>query len=337
MEPVRWGVLGAAKIAVEKVIPGLARTAAGTVAAIASRDAGRAEAVARRLGIPRAHGSYESLLADPDVEAVYIPLPNDQHVPWAIRAAEAGKHVLCEKPLALTAAEAERLIPVRDRTGRVILEAFMVRHHPQWLRARELVRAGRIGTPMAVTASFSYHNADPGNIRNSLAQGGGALYDIGCYPVMLSRWLFGAEPERVTALIERDPDCGVDVMTSGLMAFSGGRHASFTTSTRMVPFQRMQCLGSRGRIEVRIPFNAPPDEPCRILIDDGARHGDAGAAVEDMPVADQYALQAEAFARILREGAAADPPLEDAVANLRVIEALFRAGAEQRWVPVGPG
>ncbi|MGQ9370676.1 Gfo/Idh/MocA family protein [Azospirillum sp. ST 5-10] len=331
MDAVRWGILGTAKIAVEKVIPGLRRTDRATVAAIASRDAARAGAVAARLGIPRAHGSYEALLADPAVEAVYIPLPNDQHVPWAIRAAEAGKHVLVEKPLALTAAEAERLIAVRDRTGRVILEAFMVRHHPQWLRARALVRAGRIGDLLAVTASFSYHNADPADIRNRAEHGGGALYDIGCYPVMLARWLFGAEPTRVTALVERDPACRVDVLTSALMAFPGGGHATFTVSTRMVPYQRVQLLGSAGRIEVRIPFNAPPDEPCRILVDDGSRRGDASAVAEDLEAADQYALQAEAFARALRDGVAPEYPLEDAVATLRVIEALFRSGEAGGW------
>lgn len=328
MEPVRWGILGTAKIAVEKVIPGFRRTDTAEVVAVASRDAARAQACAARLGIPKAYGGYEALLADDAVEAVYIPLPNDQHVPWAIRAAEAGKHVLCEKPLALTAAEAESLIEVRDRTGRLVQEAFMVRHHPQWLRVRELIRDGRIGTLLALTCTFSYHNADPANIRNSAEQGGGALYDIGCYPVMLARWLFGAEPERVAALVERDPDMGIDVLTSALMAFPGGGQASFTVSTRMVPYQRVHCLGSRGRIEVLIPFNAPPDRPCRILIDDGSRHADASAVAEDMEVVDQYALQAADFARLLRGGLAPDYPLEDAVANLRVVEALFKAGSK---------
>ncbi|WP_029010506.1 Gfo/Idh/MocA family protein [Azospirillum halopraeferens] len=336
MEPVRWGILSTAKIAVEKVIPALQRTDTAVVTAIASRDGDRAAAAAARLGIPRAHGSYEALLEDPAVDAVYIPLPNDRHVPWAIRAAEAGKHVLCEKPVALTAAEAERLIAVRDRTGRQIVEAFMVRHHPQWLRVRALIREGRIGDPMAITCTFSFHNDDPANIRNRVEQGGGALYDIGCYPVMLARWLFGAEPARVTALVERDPACGVDVLTSALLAFPGGRHAGFTVSTRMVPHQRVECTGSRGRIEVLIPFNAPPDAPCRILLDDGSRRGGASALAEDLPAADQYALQADAFARSLRLGTPPDYPLEDAVATLRVIDALFRSGETGAWEPVAP-
>ncbi|HYD99857.1 MAG TPA: Gfo/Idh/MocA family oxidoreductase [Alphaproteobacteria bacterium] len=335
MQPVRWGILGTARIATEKVIPGLRRTETAEVVAIASRGAAKAEAAARRLGIPAAHASYEALLADPAVEAVYIPLPNEQHVPWAIRAAEAGKHVLCEKPLALTAAEAGSLIAARDRTGMLILEAFMVRQHPQWLRVRELVRGGRIGRLHAIACAFGYHNDDPDDIRNSLRHGGGALYDIGCYPVMLSRWLFGAEPARVAALVERDPAGGTDILTSALMAFPGGGQASFTVSTRMVPYQRLQLFGSAGRIELLIPFNAPPDRPCRILIDEGGAHGDASAVAEDLPVADQYALQGAEFARLLRSGAPPDYPLEDAVATLRVIEAIFRAGADGRWVEVG--
>lgn len=332
MQPLRWGILSTARIATRKVIPGLRRTPTAEVVAIASRDADKARAEAAALGIPVAHGSYEALLADPAVDAVYIPLPNDQHVAWSIRAAEAGKHVLCEKPLALSAAEAATLIAARDRTGMQIVEAFMVRHHPQWLRVKALLAEGRVGRLEAVTCTFSYFNHDPADIRNIVALGGGALYDIGCYPVMLARWLHDAEPRRVAAMIERDPAGGTDTKVSAMLAFEGGGQATFTVSTRMVPFQRVQVLGSRGRIEVIIPFNAPPDQPCRIGLDTGGGLGDATVEVESFDVVDQYAAQAEAFAEAVRGVRPAAYPLEDAVANLRVIEAIFTAAAEERWV-----
>jgi len=316
------------------VIPGLQRSAFCHVAAIASRDAATAERAAATLGIPRAHGSYEALLADPAIDIVYNPLPNHLHVPWTIRALEAGKHVLCEKPVALTAAEAETLLDARERSGRLVAEAFMVRHHPQWIRARELAQSGAIGTVRAMQTFFSYFLVDPANVRNQADIGGGGLYDIGCYAILTARYVFGAEPERVAALIDRDPALRVDRMTSGLVAFPDNRHLSFTCSTQLSPHQRVTIVGTTGRIEILVPFNAPPDRPCRIVIDDGRDLHGGGARVEEFPAADQYGLQGDAFVRAVRGEAPLAWPIEDAIANMRVIEAMFRAGAEGRWEPV---
>lgn len=333
MQPVNWGIVSTAKIGREKVIPAMQAGRLTRVAAIASRDLATARATADTLGIPKAYGSYDELLADPDIEAVYNPLPNHLHVPLSTQAAEAGKHVLCEKPIALTAEEAASLIAVRDRTGVRIEEAFMVRHHPQWRRARDLVRDGRIGRLRAIQAFFSYNNPDPANIRNQADIGGGGLYDIGCYPVVTARFLFEAEPTRVAALIERDPAMKTDRLASAILDFPEGQ-VTFACSTQLVPFQRVQILGTAGRIEVRIPFNAPPDQPSRILVDADGALGDATARPEDFPAVDQYTVQADAFSEGLRTGAPPEFPLEDSVGNMRVIDALFRSGESGRWEAV---
>ena len=333
MEPVRFGVIGTAKIGTAKVIPAMQRSRHCRIEAIASRDLAGAQAAAEALGIPKAYGSYAELLADPAIEAVYNPLPNHLHVPLSIEAAAAGKHVLCEKPVALTAAEAQTLIEARDRAGVLIQEAFMVRCHPQWLRARELVRSGRIGELRVVQGSFSYMNRDPANVRNQAEIGGGGLYDIGVYPTVTARFLFEAEPTRVAAQIERDPDFRTDRLTSALLAFPTGQ-ALFVCSTQLVPYQRMQIFGTKGRIEVEIPFNAPPDRPCRIFVDDGSQLGDGSAETESFEVVDQYGLQGDAFARAIREGAPLEFPLEDAVRNMRVVDAIFRAAESGRWESV---
>jgi predicted dehydrogenase len=323
-------VLGVARIAVEKVIPAMQVGQYCEIAAIASRDAESASEAARRLGITKAYGSYEALLADPEIEAVYNPLPNHLHVPWSIRAAQAGKHVLCEKPIALSAAEARELIRARDEAGVKIGEAFMARTHPQWLRACDLVREGRIGELRVVSGFFSYFNRDARNVRNIAAYGGGGLMDIGCYPITLSRLLFTQEPRRVAGLIERDPEWQIDRLTSALLEYPSG-HCAFTCSTQLVPYQRMQILGTRGRIEVEIPFNALPDRPMRLLLDDGSSLTGAGIRVEEIPTCDQYTVQGDLFSQaILMDGPVA-VPLEDAVRNMAVIEAIFRAAASGRW------
>ena len=315
-EKVRWGVLGAAKIATVKVIPAMQRGTCSEVVAIASRDLEKARRSAAELGIPKAYGSYEELLADPEIEAVYNPLPNHLHVPWSIRAAEAGKHVLCEKPIALSVAECQTLIDARDRTGVKIGEAFMVRTHPQWLRAREIVRSGEIGELRAVVAMFSYFNRDTANIRNVPEWGGGALMDIGCYPIQISRFLFEQEPVGVMGRLELDPDMGIDRLTSALLDFPSG-HGVFTCSTQMAPYQKLQVLGTRGRIEVEIPFNAPPDRPTRIFVDNGS-----GVRTEEFAICDQYTIQGDLFSRAVREGGEVPTPLEDSLRNMQVIEDL---------------
>jgi predicted dehydrogenase len=333
MEPVRFGVISTAKIGLEKVIPAMQQSQLCRIVGIGSRDLGRAEAAARALGIARAYGSYAELLEDPEIEAVYNPLPNHLHVPVSIQAAAAGKHVLCEKPIALTAEEAAKLIAARDHAGVLIQEAFMIRQHPQWRRARELVHAGRIGELRAVQGSFSYMNLDPRNVRNQAGIGGGGLYDIGCYPIVAARFLFAAEPTRAIGQIEYDPDFETDRLASVLLEFPAGQ-ALFVCSTQLVPYQRMQIFGTQARIEIEIPFNAPPDRPCRILVDDGSDRGGGSAQIESFETVDQYTLQADAFARAIRTGAPLEFPLEDAVRNMRVLDAVYRSGLSGRWEPV---
>ena len=327
MSALRWGVLSTAKIAREKVIPGIKGAARSSLVAIASRDIERARAVALAHGIETVHGSYEALLADPGVDAVYIPLPNHLHAEWTIAAARAGKHVLCEKPLAMTVAQAERMIEAADRAGVILMEAFMYRHHPSWVAARELIANGRIGQLTSVQSWFSYFNDDPRNIRNILEAGGGALYDIGCYNVNLSRMLFGAEPRRVEASIVRDPASGVDVLTSALLEFGRGV-ATFTCSTRAEPDQRVHISGTEGRIEIEIPFNIPPDRPTRIRLTHGGEPPVHPATeVFTFEPADPYSCEATAFAAAVLDHAPVPVPAADAVANLHVIQRIFEAAS----------
>jgi predicted dehydrogenase len=327
---VRWGVLGVAGIAMKQVIPAMQQGAWSEVTAIASRDIEKARRAAQTLGIPKAYGSYEELLADAEIEAIYNPLPNHLHVPWTIKAAEAGKHVLCEKPISLSATEARSLFAVRDSTGVKIQEAFMVRTHPQWLRVRALINSGRIGDLRAVTGFFSYFNRDAQNIRNQPEIGGGALLDIGCYPITISRFIFGAEPLRVLGLIDRDPELGTDRITSAMLDFANGR-STFTCSTQLVPYQRMQFFGTRGRVEVEIPFNAPANRPTQIFIDDGSDVFGSGIELEEFPVCNQYTLQGDLFSQAIREHAAQPIPLEDAVNNMAVIDAVLRSTETSQW------
>ncbi len=327
---VRWGVLGVAQIAVGKVIPGMQKGEWSEVVAIASRHKRKAEAAARPLGIARAYGSYEELLQDAEIEAIYNPLPNHLHVPWTLKAVQAGKHVLCEKPLSLNVEEAQQLLAARNRAGVKIGEAFMVHTHPQWVRAREIINSGRIGKLRAALGFFSYFNCNPADIRNIPACGGGGLMDIGCYPITTTRWAFGEEPIRVSGLIEKDPEMKIDRLTSALLHFPSGQ-AIFTCSTQLVPYQRMQFLGEKGRVEVEIPFNAPNDRPCRVFIDDGRDVFGGGVATEALPICDQYTIQGDAFSRAVREGGKVPVPLEDAIKNMAVIEAIFRSAESGQW------
>jgi len=330
MTRLRWGVLGVAGIATKKVIPAMQKGDLTTVTAIASRDAAKARAAAAALGIQKAYGSYEELLADPEIDAVYNPLPNHLHVPWTIRAAEAGKHVLCEKPIALSCAEARTLLDVRVRTGVRIQEAFMVRSHPQWQAARTLVTDGRIGDLRAMLGVFSYFNQDPSNIRNVPAFGGGALMDIGCYLINTSRFITGREPERVVGAVERDPKFGTDRLTSMLLDF-GGMQLAGTCSTQMVPWQRIHIFGTRGQIDIRIPFNAPPDRACEMVVDSGKDLYGGGQELLTFPVCDQYTIQGDLFSKAVLEGTEVPEPLEDSIRNMECIEAVFRSAESGRW------
>ena len=329
-EPLRFGVLGCASIAVRKMIPAIARSQRCEVVAIASRDAGRASAAATDLGIARHHGSYDELLADPDVEAVYIPLPNHLHAAWTLRAAEAGKHVLCEKPLALDTTEAAGIIEGCRRAGVVLMEAFMYRVHPLWTRTHELVNAGSIGELRAIQAFFSYRNLDPENIRNIAKYGGGALMDIGCYAINVARWLFAEEPSDVVGSVRFDPVFGTDVLSSAVLDF-GGRHATFTCSTQVEDDQRVHIVGTEGRLLVEIPFNIPPDLPTRII---RAAGGDPPVApdveVITIPPADPYAVQADAFAAAVRDGVPVPIPPQDAIGTLAVIERILADARRRR-------
>ena len=330
---VRWGVLGVAGIAVRKVIPAMQRSEVTEVTAIASRDLAKAQAAAAPLGIPKAYGSYEALLADPEIDAIYNPLPNHLHVSWSIKAAEAGKHVLCEKPIGLSVAEARALMAVRDRTGVQIGEAFMVHCHPQWLRAREIIKSGEIGELRTMLGAFSYFNRDPKNIRNDPKIGGGGLMDIGCYPITMSRFLFGEEPRRAAGVMEIDPEMGIDRLTSAILHFPSGQ-SIFTCSTQAVPYQTFQILGTEGRIEMEIPFNAPPDRVTRLFVDTGADLFGTGKRMEEFSICDQYTIQGDLFSLALRTDGAVPTPLEDSVANMQAIEAIARSAESGRWETV---
>ncbi|MBN15881.1 MAG: NAD-binding protein [Pelagibacterium sp.] len=331
-EKVRWGILSTAGIGINHVIPGLLKSPHAEVVAISSRDGGRARAVADRFAIPRAYGSYEALLEDPEIDVVYNPLPNHLHVDFTLAAASKGKHVLCEKPIGITAEDARRLRSVPD--GILIGEAFMVRHHPQWKRAREVVRSGELGEIKAIRALFAYHNVEPDNVRNQAEIGGGGLLDIGCYAVTAGRYFFEAAPERALALIDRDPGFGTDRLASVLLDFGRGRQLNFTSATQLVPAQSLEILGPSGRLELEIPFNPPADHHTAIVIDKGESLGGELARREILPACDQYTEQANAFARAI----AAQEPLEhdvaDAIVNMAVLDAIFASERTNSWASV---
>ena len=329
MSTVRWGVLSTARIGTEKVLPAMQQSHHCEILALSSRDRRRAESEAGKLGIARFYGSYEDLLADPDGDAIYNPLPNHMHVEWSIKALEAGKHVLCEKPIALSAADGQRLVAAgKQHPNLKLMEAFMYRHHPRWRRVQELLRDGEIGSLRVVESHFSYMNLDPDNIRNRPDVGGGALMDIGCYPISASRWLFGAEPTRTLSLVERDPEFGTDRFSSAILDFGSGR-ATLTCATQMNRFQWINIIGTTGRISLDIPYTAWPDRPCHLWIQ---RDLDIEEIVCE-PV-DQYTLQGDAFARSILEDTAVTTPISDAVLNMKVIESIVESAATGAWATV---
>ena len=321
MDTVRWGILSAARIGMEKVIPAIKWAENAEVVAIASRDGARAREAAVALGIPTSYAGYEALLEADNIDAVYIPLPNDQHAEWTSRAAAAGKHVLCEKPLAMSSAQAEEMVAACDEAGVMLAEAFMYRHHPTWVEVVRLVRDGAIGRLQGIQTWFSYFNDDPSNIRNRVENGGGALMDIGCYPINVSRMLFGSEPTAVASRVRRDPEMGIDTLTSAVLEFPGGGQSTFTVCIRCEDYQRVHVVGSEGRIEVEIPFNIPPDRETRIHLCSGGEPPVAPATETiSFDPAIQYTIQAEVFGRAVLGGGEFPVPACDAVANMRVIE-----------------
>ena len=333
MDKVRFGILSTAKIGRTKVIPAMQRGRFTEVTAIASRSEESARRAADELSIPKAYGSYEKLLADPKIDAVYIPLPNHLHIEWAIKAMAAGKHVLCEKPISLDADEVNRLINAAGRYPDLkIMEAFMYRHHPQWVETRRLVEDGEIGELTTIQSFFSYSNTDPDNIRNKPEAGGGALMDIGCYPVSLSRLLFNAEPRRVFGFMDQDPEFGTDRLFSGMLDFAG-RISTFTCSTQMADYQRVNIMGTTGRIEILIPFNAPPDEPCRVILQrDHIEDPDLALKTLTFPIADQYTLQGDAFARAILDDTPVPVSIMDSFANQHAVDALVESAQTGQWV-----
>lgn len=331
MRKLRWGVLGAANIAIKAVIPAIQSGETGIVAAIASRSLVKAQNVAAELGIAKAYGSYEDLLRDPDIDAIYNPLPNHLHMPMTVQAIRNGKPVLCEKPIALTADEAMQIAAASRASGVLVVEAFMVRHHPQWLKVREWVQAGRIGTARAIQTIFSYYLDDPANVRNQKAIGGGGLYDVGCYAINTARFVFDGEPERVIGLFDQDKTFQTDRMMSGLAEFSAHRHLTFTCATQLSLCQKVTVLGTQGRIEIAIPFNAPVDAPTTITLDDGRDLTGGGREVFEISAANQYGLQCDAFAQALLTCKPLATGLDDAVANMKVIDAFFRSNHSNGW------
>lgn len=332
MKKVRWGILSTANIGMEKVISAIQQSSHSEVVAIASRDLAKAQQAADQLSIAKAYGSYEALLADPEIDAIYNPLPNHLHVPMTVAATKAGKHVLCEKPIARTAAEAEGL---RDcAPGRIVMEAFMIRFHPQWLRAREIIRSGELGEVRTINALFTYFNDDAGNVRNQADIGGGGILDIGCYPVTAGRFLFEGEPRRVMALVDRDPQFGTDRLASVLADFGGGRQLSFTCSTQTVGEQSVTVLGSKAKLAIAIPFNAPANERTAITLDTGAPFDGSLARREILPACDQYTEQAEAFALAVLGEQTLPWGIEDAIASMKVIDAIFASENSGTWEKV---
>jgi predicted dehydrogenase len=329
MNKIRWGILSTAKIGTEKVIPAMQLGKYCKVTAISSRKLKKAKSAAKRLDIEKAYGSYEELLTDPDIDAVYIPLPNHLHVPWAIKALNAGKHVLCEKPIALSVVEAQTLLDVAKKFPRLkVMEAFMYRNHPQWQLAKQQVSEGKIGKVRTIQSFFSYYNNNPHNIRNKLEIGGGGLMDIGCYCISLARFIFEGEPWRVCGIMEEDPELKIDRLTSGILDFVNGT-STFTCATQLVPYQRVNIFGTKGRIEIEIPFNPPSDRPCKLWQGDDTKIKEV-----TLEICNQYTIQGDLFSRMVLEDREVPVPLEDAVANMQVIEALFHSARSRSWVQI---
>ncbi|MBN2088819.1 Gfo/Idh/MocA family oxidoreductase [candidate division KSB1 bacterium] len=329
MHKIRWGVLSTAKIGRVKVIPAMQRSQYCEIVGIASRDLDKAKQVASELGIPKVYGSYQALLADSDIEAIYNPLPNHLHVPLSIQALEAGKHVLCEKPIAVTTAEAQKLLNASQKYPHLkVMEAFMYRLHPQWEKAKELVQTGKIGKLRTIHTIFSYYNVEPQNVRNMADIGGGGMLDIGCYCISLSRFIFGMEPARVSGLVEYDPEFKIDRLASGILDFGTGT-ATFTCSTQLSYFQRVQIFGTEGRIEIEIPFNAPFDRPTRLWL----QQGDQFEEIQ-FEICNQYTIQGDRFSLAIINDSPVPTPLDDAIANMRVIEAVLESGKTNGWVKI---
>ena len=325
MNKVRWGILSTAKIGRKNVIPAMQQCTQAEVKGIASRNLEDAKNTANELGIPLAFGSYQAMLESPEIDAVYIPLPNHLHLEWILKSLDAGKHVLCEKPLVLKTQDIDAIREKAKEKGRKVGEAFMVKTAPQWLKAKEIIQSGSIGRLKSIHGFFSYFNDDPKNIRNNPAYGGGGLWDIGCYPITLSRFILEEEPLVVFGVAEKDPDFQVDRVFSGLLSFPSCA-STFTASTQMVPYQRMQFFGTEKMLELQIPFNAPIDAPSLILLHSGSKE-DADAEQIIVPASNQYTIQGDAFSRAIMENTDVPVSLQDTLDNTKIILALLESAS----------
>ena len=325
MKPVRWGIISVAKHFIRCVVLPMQKSEMIELYGIASRNPEKAKEASEKYGIPRYYQSYEDLLSDKSIEAVFIPLPNDMHLEWIKKSVDAGKHIICEKPLTLNAREASEAIEYAAKKDTLLMEAFMYRFHPQWIKARELVQTENIGNLRAVHTFFSYQNTDPYNIRNILEMGGGGILDIGCYAVSIARYIFDKEPQRVVSLINRDQAFKTDILSSGILDFGDG-HSIFTVGTQTFPYQKVDIIGSAGRIHIKIPFNTYPDIPVNISVTNsvGTRKIHSGPA-------DHYELQFERFSEAIRKGLQAPISPMDALNNMSVLDALFRSEKSGNW------
>lgn len=329
MKTLQLGILSVSGFFEKKIAIPVAKSPMIDIAAIASRSQEKAEAAAARYNIPKAYGSYDELLNDKYLDSVYIPLPNHLHDEYIKKAADAGKHIICEKPIALNAQQAEDSISYATKKGVKVMEAFMYRFHPQWQHARELIRMKEIGQLQSVQTSFSFNNTDPDNIRNRPDAGGGALLDIGCYAVSVSRFLTGKEPERAISLVQKDPVFGTDTLLSGMLDFGSGQRASFTVGTKTFPYQRVTAIGSGGMIVIEIPFNTPSDVDTRIFVTNSV-----GTREVIFPPEDQYILEFEAFAKAILEDHKVPTPPQDAINNMKVLDALRTSWESNGWVNI---
>ncbi len=326
MEKVRWGILSTAKIGTNRVIPAMQKGEYCEIIAIASRQLDKAQAAARELGISKAYGTYDELLNDPDVDAIYNPLPNHLHVPWTIKAMEAEKHVLCEKPIGLSSAEGQKIVDeAKKRPELKVMEAFMYRHHPQWQKARQFIEEGKIGKLRMVQSVFSYFNVNADDIRNKAEIGGGGLMDIGCYNVSLSRFIFGSEPKKVCGIMEMDPQFKTDRLVSAILDFGCGT-AVFTCSTQLSRYQRVNIFGTEGRVELE-NINYPADEASKLWLQQDEK-------ITELPIpkCDHYEIQGDRFSLAIINDTAVFTPIEDAIANMKVLEAIVQSATNNTWV-----
>lgn len=330
---IRWGIISTAKIGCNHVIPAIKKSKDCELVAIGSRSLKKGQQVAKALGIPKAYGSYEELFKDPNIDAVYNPLPNHLHISVSLQAAKAGKHILCEKPVAISEKEAKKLNAIPKNIK--FMEAFMIRFHLQWLAVLKQIKEKKLGQVKAVQVFFSYFNNDEKNIRNVVDFGGGGMYDIGCYPIVIGKYVFGTNPSRVVGLVDIDPKFKTDRLFSAILDFDKGRHMTFSVSTQLVPYQCVQILGTQGRLEVQIPFNPTANKPTYLLLDDGSNLDGSKIKKITIPACDHYQLECEAFNKAIRGKSKLEYSVDDAIANMKIIDAVFKSTKTGKWQPVG--